>query len=187
MIGQQHILWRSKFYLFRISRIHLFPRAFKCLDTCLKVRIEQLALWFKSAKDILYFLLVRLFSKLKRCMANERQEKILKVRGAERDSGNFGATRLVLVWSLESGRRRHGDHCRDNFIQREGAGFPWWLSSKDSACKAGDSGSIPRSGRSPGEQHGYPLEYSCLQNVMDRGSWWTIIHGVAKSWTWLSD
>ena len=43
-------------------------------------------------------------------------------------------------------------------------GLPWWLSSKESACKAGDLGSIPRSGRSPEEGHGYSLQYSCLEN-----------------------
>ena len=41
-------------------------------------------------------------------------------------------------------------------------------------------GSIPRSGRSPGEGNGYPLQYSCLENPMDRGAWWATAHGVAK-------
>ena len=48
-------------------------------------------------------------------------------------------------------------------------------------------GSIPGSGRSPGEDHGNPLQYSCLENSMDRGAWWPTVHGVAKSWTQLSD
>ena len=56
-----------------------------------------------------------------------------------------------------------------------------------SACNAGDLGSIPRSGKSPGEGNGTPLQYSCLENPMDRGAWWATIHGVAKSQTWLSD
>ena len=43
-------------------------------------------------------------------------------------------------------------------------GFPWWLSGKESACDAGDAGSIPGSGRSPGEGNGHPLQYSCLEN-----------------------
>ena len=47
-------------------------------------------------------------------------------------------------------------------------GLPWWLSSKESACNAGDPGSIPRSGRSPGGRHGNPLQYSCQGNPMDR-------------------
>ena len=47
----------------------------------------------------------------------------------------------------------------------------------------GNAGSIPRSGRSPGEGHGNPLQYSCLENPMDRGGWWATVHGVAKSQT----
>ena len=59
--------------------------------------------------------------------------------------------------------------------------------SKESACNVGDLGSIPWLGRSPGEGNGYPLQYSCLENSMDRGAWQAIVHGVAKSWTWKSD
>ena len=54
------------------------------------------------------------------------------------------------------------------------------LSSKESACNAGDADSIPGSGRSPGEGNGSPLEYSCLGNPMDRGAWWTIVHRVTR-------
>ena len=46
-----------------------------------------------------------------------------------------------------------------------------------------DEGSIPGSGRSPGGEYGNPLQYSCLENTMDRGAWWATVHGVAKSWT----
>ena len=56
-----------------------------------------------------------------------------------------------------------------------------------SACNAGDPGSIPGLGRSPGEGNGNPLQYSCLENPMDRGAWWATVHGVAKSRTRLSD
>ena len=49
---------------------------------------------------------------------------------------------------------------------------------KESACSAGDQGSIPGSGRSPGEGNGNPLQYSCLENPMDRGAWWALVHGV---------
>ena len=58
---------------------------------------------------------------------------------------------------------------------------------KASACNAGDLGSIPGLGRSPGEGNGNPLQYSCLENPMDRGAWWATVHGVAKSQTRLSD
>ena len=61
--------------------------------------------------------------------------------------------------------------------------LPWWLSGKESACSAGDLGSIPGLGISPGGGHGNPLQYSCLENSMDRGSWWTIVHRVTQSQT----
>ena len=58
---------------------------------------------------------------------------------------------------------------------------------KASTCDAGDTGSIPGSGRSPGEGNGNPLQYACLENSMDGGAWWAIVHGVAKSQTQVSD
>ena len=54
---------------------------------------------------------------------------------------------------------------------------------KESACNAGDPGSIPGSGRSPGEGNGNSLQSSCLVNPMDRGAWWATVCGVMKSWT----
>ena len=66
-------------------------------------------------------------------------------------------------------------------------GFPGGSDSKESACNMGDLGFIPGSGRSPGEENGYPLQYSCLENSMDRKAWWAIVHGVAKRGTWLSN
>ena len=57
---------------------------------------------------------------------------------------------------------------------------------KNPPAKAGDTGSIPGSGRSPGEGHGYPLQYSCLENSMDRVAWWTTVHRVTESLTQLS-
>ena len=66
-------------------------------------------------------------------------------------------------------------------------GFPGSLDGKASAYNAGDPGSIPGLGRSPGEGNGNPLQYSCLENPMDRGAWWATVHGVTKSRTWLSD
>ena len=56
-----------------------------------------------------------------------------------------------------------------------------------SACNAGDLGLIPGLGRSPGEENGNSLQYSCLENPVDRGSWRATAHGVAKSQTRLSD
>ena len=62
-------------------------------------------------------------------------------------------------------------------------GFPGGSEVKASACNAGDLGSIPGLGRSPGEGNGNPLQYSCLKNPMDGGTWWATVHGVAKSRT----
>ena len=62
-------------------------------------------------------------------------------------------------------------------------GFPGGSDGEESAYSGGDSGSISGSGRSPGEGNGYPLQYSCLENSIDRGAWWATVHGVAKSQT----
>ena len=62
-------------------------------------------------------------------------------------------------------------------------GFPDGLDHKESACNAGDPGSIPGSERSPGEGNGNSPQYSCLENFMDRGTRQVIVHGVTKSWT----
>ena len=56
-------------------------------------------------------------------------------------------------------------------------GFPGGSDSKEPNCDAGDLGSIPGWGRSPGGGHGNPLQYSCLENPMDRGAWWATVHG----------
>ena len=62
-------------------------------------------------------------------------------------------------------------------------GFPGGSDDEEYACKAGDLGLIPGLGRSSGEGHGNPLQYSCLENPMDRGDWQATVCGVAKSWT----
>ena len=65
-------------------------------------------------------------------------------------------------------------------------GFPGRSDDKDSACNAGDPGLIPGSGSSSRGGHGNPLQYSCLENPMDRGTWQAIVHEVAKNWTQLN-
>ena len=62
-------------------------------------------------------------------------------------------------------------------------GFLGGSDSKESSCNAGDLGLIPGLGRSLGDGNGYPFQYSCLENSMDRGAWWATVHGVAKSQT----
>ena len=70
---------------------------------------------------------------------------------------------------------------------RRTQGLPYSADGKEPACNAGDLGSIPGSGRSPGEGNGNPLQQSFLENSMDRGAWRAIVHGVAKNWKGLTD
>ena len=63
------------------------------------------------------------------------------------------------------------------------SGLSRWLSGKDSIYQAGAAGSVPGWGRSPGGENGYPLQYSSLENSMDKGAWQATVHGVAKNWT----
>ena len=65
--------------------------------------------------------------------------------------------------------------------------LPGGSDSKESTCNVGDLGLIPGLGRFPGGGHGNPLQCSCLENPMDRESWWATVHGVTKSWTGLSN
>ena len=61
--------------------------------------------------------------------------------------------------------------------------LPWWLRDKESACNAGgtgDAGWIPGLGRSPGGGNGSPLQHSYLENHIDRGAWWAIVHGAEE-------
>ena len=66
-------------------------------------------------------------------------------------------------------------------------GLSRWCSGKNPPAYVGDVGSIPGLGRSPGERNGNPLQYSCLENSMDRGAWQTAVHRVTESWTRLSN
>ena len=86
---------------------------------------------------------------------------------------------LITTWISES--------FMDTDLMCLKKGFPGDSGGKDSVYNVGDLGSIPGSGRSPGEGNGIPLQYSCLENSMDRGTWQATVHGVAKSWTQLSD
>ena len=62
-------------------------------------------------------------------------------------------------------------------------GFPGGSDMKESACNVGDPGSVPGSGRSPGEGNCYPFQYSCLENSMDREALWATVYGVTKKRT----
>ena len=90
-------------------------------------------------------------------------------------------SRLVIAFLPRS------KHLLISWLQSPSVDLPFSSDGKESACKAGDPGSIPGSGRSPGEGNDNPAQYSCLENPMDGGAWWDIVHGVAKSQTRLSD
>ena len=65
-------------------------------------------------------------------------------------------------------------------------GFSGGLDGKESTCNAGDPDLIPGSERSPGGGKSYSLQYSCLENLLDGGTWWATVHGVTKSQTLLN-
>ena len=85
--------------------------------------------------------------------------------------------------------RRGKDGCRVIYIHTYVCkyGCPWWLNGKEFASQTGDAGLIPGLGKFPGEGNGNPLQYSCLENHMDRGAWQATVHGVTKRQTGLSD
>ena len=66
-------------------------------------------------------------------------------------------------------------------------GFPGGSDGKEPTCNVGDLGLISELGRSPGKRNGNQLQYSCLDNPMDRGAWWAAVHGFPKSWIQLSN
>ena len=96
--------------------------------------------------------------------------------------GVFQAQKGWSHWSEKDGKwRRVWRDLRNQFI-----GLPWWLSGKESASQE-DVGSILGSERAPGEGNGNPLQYCCLGNPMDRGTWQATVHGVIKSMTQLNN
>ena len=98
--------------------------------------------------------------------------------------------RQILSLSEPQGKPLPGG-ATPNFVPERFLSIPWGFpggsNGKESACNAGDTGSIPGSGRSPGEANGFPLQYSCLENFVGRGAWWATVQGAAKSWTRLSE
>ena len=89
--------------------------------------------------------------------------------------------KLINLKKFFKGTER--DSCKSSSGPFPGGGSD----SEESACSAGDPGSIPESERFPAEGNGNPLQYSCLENSMDRGAWWAIVHGVTKNQTCLSN
>ena len=96
------------------------------------------------------------------------------------------------AWQATDHRAAESDTTRDlahtrRFSLSSVLESPGGSAGKEPACSAGDLGLIPGLGRSPGEGNGDPLQYSCLQNLTDRGAWWTTTDGVSKSWPQLSN
>ena len=90
----------------------------------------------------------------------------------------------------QGGKEMPSERCSGTELQdtiRSCRGFPGGSAGKESPNNAGDPSLIPESGRFPREGNGNPLQYSCLENLMDRGAWQATDHGVAKSQTWLSN
>ena len=94
----------------------------------------------------------------------------LSVESPGKNTG-VGSHSLLQGISPTQGSNSSLLHCRE---------IPGYSGGKESACNAGDPGSIPGWGRSPGEGSGNPLQYSCLENSIDRGASWATVHGVAK-------
>ena len=92
-----------------------------------------------------------------------------------------------IAWAEEPSRLQSKGSQRVNTTEHSTAGimgFPGDLDGEESTSNVGVLGLIPGLGRSLGEGHGNnPLQDSCLEHPMDRGAWWTVVHGVAKSWT----
>ena len=103
---------------------------------------------------------------------------------AEAPALNFSRTENTLQWPCKFYNEHHivcvWKYCS---AIRQQASYTLLAQMVKSACNAGDPGLIPGSGRSPGEGKGNPLQYFCLENSMDRGGWWAIVHGVARSRT----
>ena len=115
----------------------------------------------------------------------EAAGKGMKRKRHSEEAEPFQMSVLELLLKAEEGEKGPWGQVRGQPAQ---GGPSWRLSGKDSACNAGDMGSIPGLGRSPGGGNGNSLQYSCLENPMHRGAWWaTDSPGVAKSGIRLSD
>ena len=84
-------------------------------------------------------------------------------------------------------KRKQASGEMESFCHTGSGYFSGDSDGKEPACNLGDLDSMPGLGKSPGEGNGYPLQYSCLENSMDRGVWWARVHGITKSRTRLID
>ena len=91
-----------------------------------------------------------------------------------------------LAAGMTSRVASHGLNIIEDYLESFGCQFPGGVGIKESAYNAGDPGSIPGLGRSPGEGNGNTFQYSHLKNPMDGRAWQAVVHGVTKKWTGLS-
>ena len=108
-------------------------------------------------------------------------------RGQERSSPRAFRGRMILSTPGSQTSSLQNSERIDFCCFKSPRGFPGGSVVKNPPANAGDLGSIPGSRRSPGGGNGNPLQYSCPGNPVDRGAWWATVHGVAKSWTQLSN
>ena len=146
-------------------------------EWCWRWNSNTLATWYEE------------LTHLKRPWSWER----LKARGEGDDRGWDGWVASPIVMDREAwctavhGVAKSWTRLSDWTELKEIRGFPCGLVVENLPVNAGHTGSIPGLGRSSGEGNGYPLQCSCLAYPMDRGAWWTIVHGFTKSQTWLND
>ena len=103
--------------------------------------------------------------------------------GVPRAEMSLSVASHILLWELGTSWVQNRSLLFSSCLMDSSGGSD----SKESACNSGDLGSIPGLGRSPEKGNGSPLQYSCLENYMDRGAWWVTVHGVTKCWIQLSD
>ena len=129
------------------------------------------------------------------CIREIRLRRIPKTRGLSLTSTSSRCDCLNFPAGLthpssSPAPRENEDSSPSHFqteVGRGWQGFPGGSDGKESTCNTKDLSSIPGSGRPPGGGHGSPLQYSCLENPMDRGAWCATVHGVMKNWKQLSN
>ena len=173
----------------------LFLRTFFLMPLCLKY-ISKLCFLWKSQIFLLLHQIHKVFFKNSKHLSFP---KIFPQKMRSSSTSNFRISRCFawvkgkyLVFNLEitlsSFHSYELDYswCWEFWYSQSIRGFPGGSDGKESASNVGDLGSIPGSGRPRGEGNGNPLQYSCLENSMDRGAWRAIVHGDTESQTWLS-
>ena len=126
----------------------------------------------------------RIWTVIIRHLYMDESKKLFHVLAGERWGETYWKRicQMIKRWNSDIGRDIQTHTHTHTYIQLH-THIPWWLSSKESTSNArvaGGAGSIPESERSPGGGHSNPLQYSCLENPMDRGAWWATVHMVAK-------